>query len=265
MNKTQIEKHLDFVRKDIDHLVFLLDNLTTEDKIVPSRIRSIVNKCDGISDMLKLLLDENDGAEINQTEEETIVDHKPVTVLEEKKVEQEEIPAQAPPKPEEVAPTQANIQEPEKVETPQPVEDRVADNAHTPTKTELKIEAVENSDTPEPKTEETPQPTPSAVSENSIAGFAQLRQLYNNIYIDPAVVAFLAPKEERQIALNLNDRLMYVRDLFAGDMERLNSTMEKLNSTLSEQEALVILSEVSQWKEEPAHQSFLEQVKRKFI
>lgn len=267
MNKEQIEKHLDFVRKDIDHLYFLLDHLMKENKVVPSRVHSLINKCESISNMFEMLLDSSEMEQPNTTASyakveqerehkdidssslanETVESSSSVIIEanEPKETKEEVVHVSEPSSPvvEEVKPTIEEVE-------PTVVEEKVIEKPATPLVAE-----------PVPEKEI----APTVVHQEQVKEVSRVKRIYDSIQLDPAVVAYLDPKENRRIALNLNDRLMFVRDIFQGNMQMLDQTVEQLNSFQSEQEALACLSQVTDWQDDPVHHAFLEQVKRKFI
>lgn len=69
-------------------------------------------------------------------------------------------------------------------------------------------------------------------------------------------------------AIGINDKFIFINQLFKGDMERYNSILDELNGFLNLKGAKTYLSELAiqhQWDEEgPAYQKLLEMLERKF-
>ena len=74
------------------------------------------------------------------------------------------------------------------------------------------------------------------------------------------------PVDDVRKAIGINDRFYYQRELFDGNMEKLNQTLDQLNTMDSFESAQQFLKSNFNWEEEnEVSQSFLKNIQRRFI
>ncbi len=66
-------------------------------------------------------------------------------------------------------------------------------------------------------------------------------------------------------AIGTNDRFLFTRELFDGNMEQFNETIRQLDTMKTIREAVDFLQEHFQWKKSETSTKFLELVKRRFL
>lgn len=72
------------------------------------------------------------------------------------------------------------------------------------------------------------------------------------------------PINNLQAAIGINDRFLYIRELFAGDAKKFDEVVKRLDSLTSLQGAIEYLKENFQWKKNETSQKFLNLVKRRY-
>ncbi|MCL3779631.1 hypothetical protein EMN47_04420 [Prolixibacteraceae bacterium JC049] len=65
-------------------------------------------------------------------------------------------------------------------------------------------------------------------------------------------------------SIGINDRILFIRELFDGDADRYNSTVEFIDECDKIEQAVAYLKEHFQWKKNDVSSSFLQLIKRKF-
>ena len=72
------------------------------------------------------------------------------------------------------------------------------------------------------------------------------------------------PVSSIQIAIGINDRFQYIRELFDGDAEKYAETVTKLDSLSDLKEAVVYLQQNFKWKKTDVSLKFVTLIKRRF-
>ena len=76
---------------------------------------------------------------------------------------------------------------------------------------------------------------------------------------------FSIPIPSLSSAIGTNDRFLFTRELFDGNMDHFSETIHKLDEMKTIREAVDFLQENFQWKNNETSRKFMELVKRRFL
>jgi len=142
------------------------------------------------------------------------------------------------------------------------------------TKQETKEEEIinvplTNKEETKPKTEEKQSKTTKTLAETlnkeskSTIG-DRMASLYNKK--DIATLQQLKPIKDLKQAISVNDKIMFIREIFANDVDKYNATLNEINSCQNLDEALAILdAKLTINSENQAMQNLLELVYRRYM
>lgn len=139
---------------------------------------------------------------------------------------------------------------------------------------------------PEGAATETPQADPKTTPENTAAGelifreeeeshpdkqvlgekFTAGKSVHDMLLLEKGKsdLRFSLPIANLTSAIGTNDRFLFTRELFDGNMDRFYETIRKLDAMTTIREAVDFLQENFQWKKNETSNKFLELVKRRF-
>ncbi|QZE13443.1 hypothetical protein K4L44_12745 [Halosquirtibacter laminarini] len=290
MNKEQTKKHLHFVREDIDHVKFLLDNLEINDEISPIHLQSVVDKCESIASSIKLLLpisqnsplEESKQKELEQIREKILKEFENKRSKGQKEDQKDKLHQKLQRKQEEKLREElrCEIERKEEEERREELRREIERKQEEERREELRRE-IERKEEEERREEENkrnvqhPQvyvkPEPSTIDKKNTPDntgkqtiLVNLKRTYNSIQLEPTKIPLLGPIEERAITPNINDNIMFCREIFNEDTSLYKNILGKLNTTESEDEALEFLLEAPNLQDSTTLLAFLEEIKCKF-
>ncbi|TKG94805.1 hypothetical protein EYV94_12770 [Puteibacter caeruleilacunae] len=259
---------IDIIRKDIKDLEAIIDSLSNSDQFAPLELRIAADKAKNLYQEIQLL-------EVNNMQAPPLINNSSSVPFPEPLVER------ANPRPvdkyvdDNVAPIQQDKsdsgKEEEPVSTPQKVEIKV----------EPKVVIVETEDTiePETKVEETIQEeviteaqetkeNKSIQNDSTVLGekFGHKESIYDKLAENSNVNAVIdgRPIKNLSEAIGLNDKFLFIRELFNNNHSKFDEAIEIINNLQSIQEAADYLKANFKWQKNEASTKFLALVKRKF-
>jgi hypothetical protein len=254
------KKILELVSKNLEEIKLLVEELQNNEKVDPLLIEITASKAKTLyQELILLSADFKSPAISDEIGEIKYPQHSEVDILTNDLIESEEV-------------TEISISEEintevlaeENVIIPESVSDNQQPSAEPSVIEEASPEPVQQSKTVKGKKEN----IKIEIHEKKVFGeqFTNEPSVYEKL-------AATAPHESRikgipitniKNAIGLNDRFLYVRELFGNDSNKYETTVEKLDSFNSLLEAIDFLENNFQWTKSEASLKFMDLMKRRF-
>lgn len=254
---------LDLVAKNLDAIKLLVEALQNEEKVDPILIEITAEKAKAVYQELILLsqvqtetieIDEVDFQEETSIEERDIQPFAPTgTIVENEVSPSSEVENNMIEKQETI-----HVETQTELNTPHQIEETV-------TNKEFEFEAIPSA---QPTTEEKLEEPESEIQEVKILSKQSISESSVNDKLAATVVHESKvkglPVTNLMNAIGINDRFLYIRELFANESANFEKTVEHLDGLNSFLEAIDFLEKNFRWTKNEASLKFMELLKRRF-
>ncbi len=255
------KKLLNILTKDMQELEELIAEIKLNGKFNAFEFEFLHNRAKGLLSLVHLL--KNQEEEISRTEQSEIVpkDREPIVPI-------EPSVSQAEPVEEYITKDEGAVIEPEKVKEARPEEIDVAPDVVDPVEEPVEEKAKEA----KPEKEEVGEEFEEAKTEkkeattigDSYASEKSLNDIISQAKQSVESTISSRPINSLQSAVGINDRFLFIRELFEGDGDQYTDAVKNLDQMNSIQEAVNYLRDNYKWKKNDTSLKFIDLVKRRF-